>query len=121
MLNSKGITINEKKIASFVGEEGMLKEIQFEDGTSELRECGFISTEWLQADSFKTSLGYTLNEHGGIATDSMQRTETEGVYACGDTRIAGPSQLIIAAAEGSMAAISVIGALTEEKFKQDIK
>lgn len=121
LLNSKGITINEKKIASFVGEEGMLKEIQFEDGTSELREGGFISTEWLQADSFKTSLGYTLNEHGGIATDSMQRTETEGVYACGDTRIAGPSQLIIAAAEGSMAAISVIGALTEEKFKQDIK
>lgn len=60
-----------------------------------------------------------MNEHGGIATDSMQRTKTDGVFACGDTRIAGPSQLIIAAAEGSMAAISVIAALTEEKFNQD--
>lgn len=119
LLKSQSISINEKKIASFIGEEGMLEEIQFEDETSVLREGGFISTEWLQADTFKNSLGYTLNEHGGIATDSMQRTKTDGVFACGDTRIAGPSQLIIAAAEGSMAAISVIAALTEEKFNQD--
>lgn len=119
LLNSKGIHMNEKKIAAFIGKEGMLEEIQFEDGTSVLREGGFITTEWIQADTFKSSLEYTLNEQGGVATDSWQRTETEGVYACGDTRIAGPSQLIIAAAEGSMAAISVIAALTEEKFEQD--
>ncbi len=119
LLKSYGISINKKKIATLVGEDGVLERIQFEDETSALREGGFISTEWLQADAFKTSLGYTLNEHGGIATDSWQRTKTDGVFACGDSRIAGPSQLIIAAAEGSMAAISVIAALTEEKFNQD--
>ncbi len=116
LLKSKGICINEKKIATFIGEEGMLERIQFEDGTSVFREGGFITTEWIQAASFKSSLEYTLNEQGGIETDSWQRTETEGVFACGDTRIAGPSQLIIAAAEGCMAAMSVNGALTEEKF-----
>lgn len=116
LLKSKDIRINEKKIATFIGEEGMLEKIQFEDGTSVLREGGFITTEWIQAASFKSSLEYTLNKQGGIATDSWQRTETEGVFACGDTRIAGPSQLIIAAAEGCMAAMSVNAALTEEKF-----
>ncbi|MCM3112840.1 NAD(P)/FAD-dependent oxidoreductase [Lederbergia lenta] len=119
LLKSNGIRINEKKIAAFIGEEGMLEKIQFEDETSVLREGGFIATKWIQADSFKSSLEYTLNEQGGIETDSMKRTKTEGVFACGDTRIAGPSQLIVAAGEGSMAAISVIAALTEEKFSQD--
>lgn len=119
MLKSKGISVNEKKIAAFIGEDGMLEKIQFEDETSVLREGGFIATEWIHADTFKSSLEYTLNEQGGIATDSLQRTKSEGVFACGDTRIAGPSQLIVAAGEGSMAAISVIAALTEEKFNQD--
>ncbi|MCT2534760.1 NAD(P)/FAD-dependent oxidoreductase [Aquibacillus koreensis] len=119
LLQSYGIRINEKKIATFIGEDGMLHNIQLEDGTTVLREGGFITAEWKQAASFGSTLQYTLNEHGGIETDSWQRTNTEGVFACGDTRMAGPSQLIIAAAEGSMAAMSVNAALIEEKFNQD--
>ncbi|WP_338022831.1 NAD(P)/FAD-dependent oxidoreductase [Bacillus weihaiensis] len=119
LLNSYGISIKEKKIDTFIGEDGMLNKIQLEDGTAVLREGGFITAEWKQAASFDSTLKYTLNEHGGIETDSWQRTNTEGVFACGDTRIAGPSQLIIAAAEGSMAAISVNAALIEEKFNQE--
>ncbi|MFS0673673.1 NAD(P)/FAD-dependent oxidoreductase [Ornithinibacillus sp. 179-J 7C1 HS] len=119
LLKSYGISINEKKIASFIGDDGMLNKIQLEDGTTVDREGGFISAEWKQAASFDSTLNYTVNEQGGIETDNWQRTNTEGVFACGDTRIAGPSQLIIAAAEGSMAAISVNAALIEEKFNQD--
>ncbi|MFJ5772205.1 NAD(P)/FAD-dependent oxidoreductase [Psychrobacillus sp. NPDC093180] len=116
LLKSRGISINEKKIAAFIGEEGIMEKIQLEDGTAVLREGGFIAAEWKQAASFESSLEYALNEHGGIETDSWQRTKTEGVFACGDTRIAGPSQLIIAAGEGSMAAMAVNAALIEEKF-----
>lgn len=116
LLKSRGISINEKKITAFIGEEGMLEKIQLEDDTAVLREGGFIAAEWKQAASFESSLEYALNEHGGIETDSWQRTKTEGVFACGDTRIAGPSQLIIAAGEGSMAAMAVNAALIEEKF-----
>ncbi|MBG9811148.1 pyridine nucleotide-disulfide oxidoreductase [Bacillus endophyticus] len=119
LLKSKGIRINEKKIEAFIGEKGMLKKIQLEDETAVHREGGFIAMEWKQAASFDSSLEYTLNELGGITTDSWQRTNTEGVFACGDTQISGPSQLIVAAAEGSMAAISVNVALIEEKFNQD--
>ncbi|WP_416150145.1 NAD(P)/FAD-dependent oxidoreductase [Salipaludibacillus sp. HK11] len=116
LLKSKGININEKKIASVVGEAGILEKIQFDDGSAVLREGGFITAEWVQAATFESSLGYTLNEQGGIETDNWQRTNVEGVFACGDSRIPGPSQLIIAAAEGSMAAMAVNAALIEEKF-----
>jgi thioredoxin reductase len=119
LLKSKGIRINEKKIASFIGEEGLLEKIQLEDETEVYREGGFIAAEWKQAASFDSSLEYTVNEQGGIETDSWQRTSVEGVFACGDTRIAGPSQLIIAAGEGSMAALAVNAALIEEKFSQE--
>lgn len=118
LLKSKGIGLNDKKINSLIGENGMLKEIHLEDESVVLREGGFIATVWKQAASFDVSLGYTLNEQGGIVTDSMQRTNIEGVLACGDTRIAGPFQLIMAASEGSMAALSVVGTLVEEKFKE---
>ncbi|WP_078553739.1 NAD(P)/FAD-dependent oxidoreductase [Bacillus alkalicellulosilyticus] len=118
LFKNNDIRINEKKISSLIGKEGMLEKIQLEDGTSVLREGGFVTAEWKQAASFD-SLGYTLNELGGITTDSWQRTNTEGVYACGDTRIIGLSQLIIAAGEGSMAAMSVNAALIEEKFSQE--
>lgn len=118
LLESKGIKINEKKIASVIGEDGMLEKIQLEDRTAVLREGGFITAEWVQAAAFESSLGYTLNEQGGIETDNWQRTNMEGVFACGDTRIAGPSQLITAAGEGSRAAMAVIAAIVEEKFKE---
>ncbi|WP_026672975.1 NAD(P)/FAD-dependent oxidoreductase [Alkalihalobacterium bogoriense] len=118
LLKSKGIRINDKKIVTLIGEEGMLEKIQLEDETEVNREGGFITAEWIQAASFD-SLEYTLNEQGGIETDNWKRTNIEGVYACGDTRIAGPTQLILAAGEGSMAAIAVNADLIEEKFNDE--
>lgn len=116
LLHSKGIIINEKKITSLIGDEGMLEKIQLEDETEVLREGGFIASEWEQSASFQSELEYQVNDQGGIDTDNWQRTKASGVFACGDTRIAGPSQLILAASEGSMAAIAVNAELIEEKF-----
>ncbi|GKV67445.1 MULTISPECIES: NAD(P)/FAD-dependent oxidoreductase [unclassified Sporosarcina] len=118
LLKSKGISIYEKKIVAFIGQEGRLEKIELEDGTTVCITGGFVTAEWQQAAAFDSTLGYSLNEYGGIMTDSWQQTNIQGVYACGDTRIAGPSQLIIAAGEGSMAAIAVNGALIEEKFNE---
>ncbi|MDQ7862601.1 hypothetical protein RCO48_21030 [Peribacillus frigoritolerans] len=48
--------------------------------------------------------------------DSFGRTTVEGVYACGDTSLSTPSQLVIAAAEGNKAAAGVIMDLVEASF-----
>lgn len=118
ILEKNSIKVNEKKIRSLIGTNGKLEAIEFEDGESLSRTGGFVASEWIQASGFGTSLGCELNERGGVETDRFQRTNVEGVFACGDTVMDGPSQLIIAAAEGSMAGISVNGELLEEKFKK---
>ncbi|TWT07710.1 NAD(P)/FAD-dependent oxidoreductase [Planococcus sp. CPCC 101016] len=115
-LEKNGIKINDKKIRSLIGENGSLKGIEFHGGEIISRTGGFVAAEWVQATSIGSSLGCSVNERGGINADRFQRTNIEGVFACGDTIIGGPSQLIIAAAEGSMAAISVNGELLEERF-----
>lgn len=116
ILESKGIKVKEEKIRSLIGANGKLEKIEFEDGKTISREGGFVASEWEQAVPFGAQLGCQLNERGGVETDALQRTNVDGLFACGDTRIGGPSQLIIAAGEGSLAAISVVASLTEEKF-----
>ncbi|MDN3426344.1 NAD(P)/FAD-dependent oxidoreductase [Microbacterium sp. APC 3898] len=117
ILEKNSIKVNEKKVSSLSGTNGKLEAIEFEDGERLFRTGGFVASEWVQASGFGTSLGCALNERGGVEADRFQRTNVEGVFACGDTVMDGPSQLIIAAAEGSMAGIGVNGELLEEKFK----
>ncbi|MHA6260693.1 NAD(P)/FAD-dependent oxidoreductase [Sporosarcina sp. CAU 1771] len=112
----KGIIIYEQKISSLIGDNGYLTNILFEDGTTISREGGFIVPEMEQASSIGENLGCELNKQGAIKTDRMGRTNVEGVFACGDTSMIAPSQLIIAAAEGSKAALGVNAALIEETF-----
>ncbi|WP_348773438.1 bifunctional NAD(P)/FAD-dependent oxidoreductase/class I SAM-dependent methyltransferase [Halobacillus litoralis] len=117
-LKEKGMDIYEQKISSLNGENGYLKHITFEDGSSVAREGGFIIPEMEQASHIGENLGCELTDQGAIKTDDFGRTNVEGVYACGDTSLIAPSQLIIAAAEGSKAAIGVNAAMVEEAFKK---
>lgn len=114
--HNKGIKIYEEKIAFLNGEGGNLKNVRFEDGTGISRVGGFIVPEIEQASSLGENLGCELDAQGAIKTDGMGRTNVEGVFACGDTSLIAPSQLIIAAASGSKAALSVNAALIQELF-----
>lgn len=116
LLESRGIQVYEEKISALNGDNGKLAEVLFEDGRAISREGGFITPEWMLASDIAASLGCKLNDRGGVENDAMKRTNIEGVYACGDVSLAGASQLIFAAAEGSMAAISINAAMIEEKF-----
>ena len=118
ILEKNSIKVNDKEIRSLMGTNGKLEAIEFGDGERLSRTGGFVASEWIQASAFGASLGCELNERGGVEADRFQRTNVEGVFACGDTVMDGPSQLIIAAAEGSMAGIGVNGELLEEKFKK---
>ncbi|MGI2328302.1 NAD(P)/FAD-dependent oxidoreductase [Planococcus sp. YIM B11945] len=118
LLESNGIKVYEEKILSLLGENGSLERIEFVDGTQVLRKGGFITPDWKQASSIALSLGCSLNERGGVETDFSKRTNVDGVFACGDTLIGGPTQLILAAGEGSMAAFGVMADWVEEKFSK---
>ncbi|MEW9700875.1 NAD(P)/FAD-dependent oxidoreductase [Paenibacillus sp. SI8] len=116
-LASKGIPVYDQKIASLAGDNGLLTKVVFEDGTEVMRAGGFVTPGWSNASaSFAEALGCELNSLQGIVTDVLGRTNIKGVYAAGDTTFSGPAQLVLAAAEGSRAAIGVNSDLIDLDF-----
>jgi thioredoxin reductase len=116
LLQNKGIKIIEDKIKNFIGKNGQMEQIIFENGESILRKGGFVLPRWIQSSNFGKQLGCENNSAGGIGTDSFGRTNIEGIYAAGDASVIAPAQLIIAAAEGSRAAIGINMDLTRKEF-----
>ncbi|WP_191559332.1 NAD(P)/FAD-dependent oxidoreductase [Metabacillus idriensis] len=117
VLKRKGIRIKEELISNVSGSDGKLEKVVFEGGTELNRAGGFVTTEFELPNDLAHSLGCEMNKNGGIIADALGRTNVEGVYAAGDVSIAGPSQVIIAAGEGTRAAMGVNSDLTMEEFK----
>ncbi|MDQ0271644.1 NAD(P)/FAD-dependent oxidoreductase [Cytobacillus purgationiresistens] len=115
-LQSKGIKVYEEKIAKLFGDNGQIKIVHFENGLEAQIEGGFVSPEWCHPGSLAKGLGCKQTEKGGMITDSMGRTNIIGVYAAGDNTIVSPSQIAIAAGDGSRTAIGVNIDLTNEEF-----
>jgi thioredoxin reductase len=116
LLQNKGIKIIESKIKNFVGTNGQIEKIIFENGESVSRKGGFVMPQLIQASDFGKQLGCQYNPLGGIAIDSFGRTNIQGVYAAGDASVIAPAQLVIAAAEGVRAAAGVNTDLTQREF-----
>ena len=116
LLQNKGIKIIESKIKNFVGENGQIEKIIFENGQSVLREGGFVMPQLIQASDFGKQLGCQYNPLDGIVVDSFGRTNVQGVYAAGVSSVIAPAQLIIAAAEAVRAAAGVNNDLTQKEF-----
>jgi thioredoxin reductase len=116
LLQRKGIKIIENRIKNFVGENGQMEKILFENGKSVSRKGGFVMPQLVQSSDFGKQLGCQYNSLGGIAIDSFGRTNIPGVYAAGDASVIAPAQLIIAAAEGVRAAAGVNTDLTQKEF-----
>jgi thioredoxin reductase len=117
ILHNNGIAVNSRPIAAFTGQNGRLEEVKFVDGTAIRRAGGFVTPQFSQKALFGEELGCDTKETGGIVTDAFGRTSVKGIYAAGDTSVIAPSQLILAAAEGSRAAMGVNMDLTEEAFQ----
>jgi thioredoxin reductase len=115
-LGRKGIQVNSDRIKALVGNNGFLSSVVFENNAEVKRAGGFVSPRWDQAASFGEALGCEMTPQGGFVTDDFGRTSIRGVYAAGDSSIIAPAQLVIAAGDGSKAAIGVNTDLTNADF-----
>ncbi|REK71781.1 NAD(P)/FAD-dependent oxidoreductase [Paenibacillus paeoniae] len=115
-LKSHGIRITKRRVAGLEGKDGELHSIRLEGGAQVRRSGGFVSPVWRQAAPFGDWLGCAANEQGGIQTDRLGRTSVYGVYAAGDSSVIAPAQAVIAAGEGSKAAIGINADLIQEDF-----
>ncbi|MBV9228503.1 MAG: NAD(P)/FAD-dependent oxidoreductase [Chloroflexi bacterium] len=115
MLQKKEIQVVEDSITALVGKNGMLERVVFASHEESQRQGGFVIPQWSQASGFGALLGCDLNAQGGIVTDNLGRTTVKGVYAAGE--VSGiTSNLIVSAAQGSMAAAGVNMDLTQSEF-----
>jgi thioredoxin reductase len=115
-LQKKEIQVVEDRITALVGERGMLERVVFASHEESARQGGFVVPYWSQASSFGAQLGCDTNAIGGTVTDPLGRTSVKGVYAAGEV-LGGTSQLIVAAAQGSMAGAGVNTDLTQSEFQ----
>lgn len=116
LLQRKGVAVSHERIKELAGTDGMLRSIAFENGKSSKRVGGFVSPYWRHASPLGELLGCRMNEAGGIETDGLGRTSVYGVYAAGDASGIAPAQAVIAAGEGSRAAIGINSDLVREDF-----
>ena len=115
-LSSKNIRVITKEISALHGDNGQLQEVEFSDGTRINRTGGFIIPKWFNQLEFSKNLGYDVNEHDAILTDSFGASTVPGLFAAGEAATGTPTQLIISASSGSIAAARINLELTEEEF-----
>ncbi len=112
-LNEMRIELREDPVARLEGAEGKLQSIVFQDGTRLERDALFFVTGHSLACDIALQLGCRLTEEGCVWTGQHEATDVEGVYCAGDASC-NVQMVIIAAAEGAQAAVSINRCLTGE-------
>ena len=113
-LRQHHIGLRQEPVAGLVGNAATgLRCVEFTDGTYLERKALFLHAPQEQRSSLAADLGARLNGKGAVWVDKNSQTSVPGLYAAGDTT-PGQQQALIAAAEGSKAAICLNEALTKE-------
>jgi thioredoxin reductase len=113
---NKKIKVHTAKIKNLHGDNGNLESLELESGENIHRSGGFVVPSFYRPNAFAEQLHCKVDENGGMITDEAGRTTADGVYIAGETEKAGPSSLMIAAADGNKAASSINLDITLERF-----
>lgn len=113
---SKEIKVYTAGIKNLHGDHGHLESIELESGERILRSGGFVVPSFYRPNQFAEQLNCQSDENGGIITDGAGRTTVRGIYIAGETEKAGPSSLMIAAADGTKAASIINMDITVDRF-----
>ncbi len=106
----KGVKFVLDSTVEKINGENNVKSLDLKDkGTGEIRKIEvdgvFISIGEIPQNDLAKKLGVKTDEHGFIKIDRQGRTSVKGVYAAGDIT-GGLRQVITAAAEGAVAALT---------------
>ena len=115
-LQKRNIKIKSEPIKNLIGNDGYLQKIEFVTGESIIRSGGFVVPSFYRPNQFAEKLGCEVQENGTVVTDGVGRTTQKNIYIAGETEKSGPSTLMMSAADGSKAAMSVNNDLTMERF-----
>jgi thioredoxin reductase len=112
LLDAHKVGLREEPIARLDGQDGTLERIVFTEGEPVARTAAFLHAPTRQRSDLPRQLGCTLLEDGSVMVDDLGQTSVPGVLAIGDMarRPSMPvpgAQVVIAAAEGAIAAVAI--------------
>ncbi|MBC8083541.1 MAG: NAD(P)/FAD-dependent oxidoreductase, partial [Hymenobacter sp.] len=114
-LRQQGIRVREEGISRLEGTKGgALRHIVFEGGEKLARAAVFLHAPQHQRSALAEELGCRFTQKGSLWVDKMAQTTLPGLYAAGDAT-PGTQQALLAAAQGSQAAICINEQLTREE------
>ncbi|MEM6346419.1 MAG: NAD(P)/FAD-dependent oxidoreductase [Bacteroidota bacterium] len=83
-LQRHNIKIEERKIIAIEHTNGFLQQVVLEDGSKLPFNAIYAGLDFEQQTDIPASLGCELDEHGYIEVDQFQKTNIDGIFACGD-------------------------------------
>jgi thioredoxin reductase len=112
LLAARDVTVLDKALASVGGDGTSLQWLDFADGSRLARSALFVHAPVRQRSDLPMQLGCRILDDGAVEINDLGQTSVPGAYAAGDMarRPALPlsgAQVILAAAEGTLAAIVI--------------
>ncbi|QQT25901.1 NAD(P)/FAD-dependent oxidoreductase [Sphingobacterium spiritivorum] len=114
-LEKHNIPVIEKKVIEVEHLNGQIRNIVFEDGTRMDFKAVYAALPFVQNCAIAEQLGCVLTEQGYIEVDNLQKTNIEGVFACGDSTSMMRS-VAIAVSSGNLTGAMVNMELVNETF-----
>lgn len=114
-LHQHNIPIIETELSEIEHENGQLSHVVFKDGNKIFLQAMYASIPFTQHTDIPVSLGCEMTETGYIKTDAFQKTNIQGVFACGDNSSMMRS-VANAVYTGNVAGAMVNKELTDEQF-----
>ncbi|HEX9494813.1 MAG TPA: NAD(P)/FAD-dependent oxidoreductase [Candidatus Limnocylindria bacterium] len=111
-----GIAVREAPIARLEGKAGLLERVVFAEGPPLPRAGLFLVSGQRQQSPLAARLGCEFAADGTVVTDRHEVTRVPGVYVAGDANT-GEQMVVVAAAEGTLAAVKIHAALWEEDLR----
>lgn len=112
LLATRDITVLDKTLAAVEGDGDSVEGLVFADGSRLARSALFVHGHARQRSDVATQLGCRILDDGAVEVNDVGQTSISGVYAAGDMArrpalpLAG-AQVIIAAADGTVAAVVI--------------
>lgn len=112
------IPIREERIACLEGRDGLLQRVVFKAGEPLLRSALFFASTQHQRSPLPEQLGCRFTKKGAVATGLRESTPIPGLFVAGDAS-KDVQFVIVAAAEGAQAAVSINMALQQRDLQAE--
>src|SRR5438105_4700657 len=116
VLQKKNIRVVAEKIIALEGKPGRLSRILLDNDKKERCDALFFVNGYEQQCNIAKSLGCNMTKKGVVITNRLQQANIPGLYVAGD--VSKDMQfVVVAAAEGAKAGVSINKELQKEDFK----